>query len=182
MPEPRGQVPHHVHGGGREVRHGDPEVGGALLGLHRLVEVAEQVGGVLGVGPGVQRLAPQVVVLVVRGIVLVGHDQRPVQVPQIVHGGGLAQPVGRHELPELLVDVIDQLVVPPSRVLALEAEWKMVKVKNHKFLGYPQESFDSVHRLVQGVLLHKVMDQPKLLRGVIVVTNPQVEISEMWFL
>ena len=162
--------------------HGHPHVGGALLGVHGLVEVPEQVPGVLGVGPGVQGLSPQIIVSVLRNVVLISHDQRPVEVPQIVHGGGLAQPVRRHELPELLVDVADQLVVPPSRVLALEAEWKTVEVKNHKFLGHPQESLDSVHRLVQGVLLHKVMDQPKLLRGVIVVTNTQVEISGMWFL
>ena len=70
--------------------HRHPHVGGALLGVHRLVEIAEQVDRVLGVGPGVKGLSPEVVIFVLRDVILVGHYQRPVEMPQVVHGGGLA--------------------------------------------------------------------------------------------
>ena len=51
--------------------HGRPHVGGGLLGVHGLVHVAEQVGGVLRVGPRMHCLRPQLVVLVLCYIVLI---------------------------------------------------------------------------------------------------------------
>ena len=71
MSEAPRQVPHDVDGGGGEVCHGHPHVGGGLLGVHGLVHVAEQVGGVLRVGPRMHRLCPQLVVLILRHVILV---------------------------------------------------------------------------------------------------------------
>ena len=70
MSETPRQVPHDVDGRGGEVCHGHPHVGGGLLGVHGLVHVAEQVGGVLGVGPRMHRLRPQLVVLVLCYVIL----------------------------------------------------------------------------------------------------------------
>ena len=45
-------------------------------------------------------------------------DERLVEVPEIVHGDGPAQPVRGHELPQLLQDVLHQLLVPlPSSLV-----------------------------------------------------------------
>ena len=69
LPQTPSQVPDHVYGGGGEVGHRHPHVGGALLGAHRLVEIAEQVDRVLGVGPGVKGLSPEVVIFVLCDVI-----------------------------------------------------------------------------------------------------------------
>ena len=127
--------------------HGDPHVCGGLLGVHGVVQISEEVPGMFGVSPGMQGLSPEIVKFVLSEIVLIGDDESPVEMPQIIHGGGLPQPVGGHELPQLLDDVAHQLLVSSLRVLPGEAEGKPVEVQDDKFLGQSEEPFDALNRL-----------------------------------
>ena len=156
--------------------HGHPQVGGGLFGVHGVVEVSEEVGWVLGVGPGMESLCPQIVELVLRQIVLIGDNQCPVQMPQIVHGGGLAKPVRSHELPELLNDVAHQLFVPPLGVLSRKAEGKSVEVQDDKLLSQSEEPLDVLYGVLQRILFDKIMNQPELLRGLAVIPDSDVEV------
>lgn len=156
--------------------HGDPQVGGGLFGVHGVVEVSEEVGWVLGVGPGMESLCPQIVELVLRQIVLIGDNQCPVQMPQIVHCGGLAKPVRSHELPELFNDVAHQLFVPPLGVLSRESEGKSVEVQDDKLLGQSEEPLDILYGVLERVLFYKIMNQPELLRSLAVIPDSDVEV------
>ena len=129
------------------MRHGDPHVGGGLLGVHGVVQISEQVAGMVGVSPGVQSLSPEIVKFVLSEIVLIGDDQSPVEMPQIIHSGRLPQPVRGHELPELLHDEAHQLLVSSLGVLSGEAEGKPVEVQDDKFFGQPQEPLDASNSL-----------------------------------
>ena len=127
--------------------HGDPHVGGGLLGVHGVVQISEQIAGMFGVSPGMQGLSPEIVKFVLSEIVLISDDQSPVEMPQIIHSGRLPQPVRGHELPQLLNDVAHQLLVPSLSVLPGEAEGKPVEVQDDKFFGQPQEPLDASNSL-----------------------------------
>ena len=158
------------------MRHGHPEVSGGLLAVHGVVQISEQVAGMFGVSPGMKSLSPEIVKLVLSQIVLIGDDQGPVEIPQILHSGRLAQPVRGHELPELLNDVAHQLFVPPLGVLSRKAEGKSVEVQDDKLLGESEEPLDVLYGVLQRILFDKIMNQPELLRGLAVIPDSDVEV------
>ena len=84
LPEATWEVPEDIHRGGGEVCHGHPHVSGRLLAVHGVVQIFEQVGRILGIRPGMKSFSPKVVESVLRQIVLIGHDQGPVEMPQII--------------------------------------------------------------------------------------------------
>ena len=127
--------------------HGDPHVCGGLLGVHGVVQISEQIAGMFGVSPGMQSLSPEIVKFVLSEIVLIGDDQSPVEMPQVIHSGRLPQPVRGHELPQLLNDEAHQLLVSALGVLAGEAEGKPVEVQDDKFFGQSEEPLDALNSL-----------------------------------
>ena len=55
--------------------------------------------------------------------------------PQIIHSGGLAKPVWRHELAKLLNDIADQFVVSSFSFISSEAKRKSVEVEYDELSG-----------------------------------------------
>ena len=53
-----------------------------------------------------------------------------------------------------------------------------MEVENDELMGHPEESLDSLNGFVERILFDKVMNEPKLFRSVVVITDTQVEISD----
>ena len=119
------------------MRHGGPEIPGVSISPHGVIEILPQVGRLVMTGgeimdkfenclihrpnayplfisPRVLHLGPDFVVVRRAGVVGVREDEGAVHVPQVVGCDVFPDPVWRHELSQLTLQILYEFQVPGS--------------------------------------------------------------------